>query len=181
MTHYADDFYSIPHALSHNDALRNRMKILIEYEPIPGKVTEGGNRLEDFRDILSNLTDGYIDLDQAYQHTTTKLPRYRSPYSNDNRVFPNGWAERLVRIQFSRFYNQAVLEELKEKGVQTCFVPHSSFEDTSSPCTSQLAGKRQSVQLLHERLISSYSHGIWSTKAKIPNHPHCTHVVKPVE
>ena len=148
---------------------------------MPGKVTEGGGRLDAFRSILLDLANGDATLDEAILRTQRDLPRHGSPHNGNNRVFPEGWAERLVRIQFSRFYNQAVLEQLRDEGAQSCFVPHSSAEDASSPCTQALAGANQSVAMLYQRLVDSYRNGKFSREPKIPNHPHCTHVVRPID
>jgi len=177
---YAENFYEIPDVLARNENLRRAMLRLIDTEPMPGKVTEGGNRLEVFRRILRDLTNGEFDLGEAYLKTQVEIPRHESPHSHNNRVFPQGWAERLVRIQFSRFYNQAVLEQLREEGAEECFVPHSETEAADSPCTLHLAGRKQSVELLFTRLVNSYSKGVWSKDPKIPDHPHCTHVIKPL-
>lgn len=164
-----------------NENLREAILNLIGAEPMPGKVTEGGDRLETFRQTLTDLTNGEIELKEAYVRTERELPRYDSPHSDNNKVFPDGWAERLVRIQFSRMYNQAVLEQLRDDGIKDCFVPHSDFEKADSRCTLELAGSEQSVSVLYQRLIDSYRDGQFSRHAKIPNHPHCTHVVRPSE
>ena len=176
---YAKDFFDIPATLASNDNLREEVIALIQSAPMPGKVLEGNNRLEIFRAILIDLVNGQINLGEAYLRTEKELPRHTSPYSSSNRVFAQGWAERQVRTQFSRFYNQAVLERLHNKGATMCFVPHSAAEDISSPCTQLLAGRKQSVDVLYQRLIDAYARGNWSEEVKIPNHPHCTHVVMP--
>jgi hypothetical protein len=178
---FAQDFFEIPDALATNNDLREAVLALVQNEPMPGKVLEGGNRLDLFREILTDLTTGDISLDEAYWRTETEIPRHTSPHSSSNRVFPQGWAERQVRTQFSRFYNQAVLERLRDEGATLCFVPHSVAEDASSRCTQLLAGQQQSVDVLYQRLIEAYAGGNWSQEVKIPNHPHCTHVVTPIE
>ena len=147
-----------------------------------GKVLEdnNGNRLEVFRGILTDLANGEINLVDAFQRTQEELPRQTSPHSSNNQVFPRGWEERQVKTQFSRFYNQAVLEQLQAEGVEMCFVPHSDEQSASSACTQQLAGRVHSVTMLYARLLDNYQKGNWSKAVKIPNHPHCTHVVRPV-
>ena len=177
---FAEDFFEIPATLTINDDLREAVTVLIQNQPMPGKVLEGGNRLEVFRGILIDVANGDIVLDEAYLRTETEIPRHTSPHSSSNRVFPDGWAERQVRTQLSRFYNQAVLEQLRSGGATECFVPHSDAESISSPCTRLLAGQRQNIDMLHQRLIDAYEKGQWSKEVKIPNHPHCTHVVRPV-
>ena len=84
-----------------------------------------------------------------------------------------------MRTQFSRFYNQAVLEELRARGETECFVAHSSAEASDSPCSTLLAGNHHPIAVLHERLLANHSRGQWDQSLKVPNHPHCTHVVSP--
>lgn len=182
MSHqYAEDFFDIPAVLVANTELREAVISLIQSEAMPGKVLEGGNRIEIFREILISLANGEIILETAYEQTERRLPRQTSPHSSSNRVFAREWAERQVRTQFSRFYNQAVLEQLRNQGVTTCFVPHSDAEASMSPCTQQLAGRQHAVEMLYQRLTDTYARGNWSKLVKIPDHPHCTHVVQPVE
>ena len=177
---YADDFFDIPYVLAHNGELREAVISLVQSEPMPGKVLEGANRLELFRLILIDLVNGEVGLQDAYLQTHETIPRTTSPHGSSNRVFAKGWAERQVRTQLSRFYNQAVLEKLRCEGAATCFIPHSDAEDATSSCTRLLAGQQQNVDMLYERLVDAYTHENWSRDVKIPNHPHCTHVVKPV-
>jgi hypothetical protein len=177
---YANDFFEIPSTLASNKDLRDAVIHLIDAASMPGKVLEGGNRIDLFRTILVNLALDKISLTEAYQRTMRESPRSSSPYSASNRVFSRGWAERQVRTQFSRFYNQAVLEQLRAAGIEMCFVPHSSTEKPDSSCTRLLAGREHSVDMLYERLIDAYEKGNWSSEVKIPDHPHCTHVVKPM-
>lgn len=146
---------------------------------MPGKVTEGGARLQAFRGILQDLIAGRLDLLAAYQRTQSLLPREQSPHSYDNHVFPHDWGERLVRTQLSRCYNQAVMEELLASGQIMCHVPHSQAEAATSSCSQQLAGGNHDLRTLHDRLVASYRDGKWTKEVKIPNHPHCTHTVTP--
>lgn len=177
---YASNFFEISTTLIQNQPIREAMLALIADQPIVGKATEGGNRLENFRTILKNLTTGAIDIPHAIQRIKSELPSCTSVHSNNNRVFANGWAERLVYVQFSRFYNQAVLEQLASKGISQCLVPHSDFEKADSQCSIKLAGNTHSVRNLLDLLIASYGLGQFSKEPKIPDHPHCSHVVKPL-
>lgn len=174
---HAEDFSGIPNALSQNTGLRTAVLALVAREPMAGKVTEGSDRLDKFRGILSSLINGQIGQTEAVRQTELSLPRNSSSYAGNNRVFPDGWAERLVRTQLSRFYNQAVMEQLIAEGETLCFVPHSSEEDGSSKCSQLLAGTNQNLVVLHSRLVSGYANGVWPKDVKIPEHPHCTHVV----
>ncbi len=176
---FATEFSQIVPTLRENSDLRVSVITLIELEPMPGKVLEGRDRLLRFRDIMALLVVGEIGITEAIQRTQAALPRDESVYKGDNRVFAHGWAERLVRTQFSRFYNQAVLEELRARSEARCYVPHSSEEDPASPCSMNLAGRTHDVAVLHGRLIDAYSRGSWTSDLKIPDHPHCTHVVLP--
>lgn len=176
---YAQDLYEIPEVLSHNGDLREAVIALVESQPIAGKATEGGDRVNRFRAILIDLFNGDTNFTEAYHRTERELPRHSSIHRDSNRVFASGWAERLVLTQYSRFYNQAVMEKLINEGYTECYVPHSPGEDVSSPCSQQLAGGNHSLQTLYTRLIESYERGQWTRKAKIPDHPHCTHVVTP--
>lgn len=178
---YAKEFRDIPAVLSENTELREAILRLIDEQPVPGKVTEGGDRLLRFKEILKRLVRGEIRLAEAYYYTEAELPRESSYYAANNRVFPSGWAERLVRTQFSRFYNQAVMEQLMSEGQTQCFVPHSSEEDRGSKCSMSLAGGAHDIKVLYNRLIESYARGNWSKDLKIPEHPHCTHVIAPAE
>ncbi|MGE8644745.1 hypothetical protein [Acinetobacter vivianii] len=177
---YAKDFYEIPESLNGNFLLKSKVLDLVQREPIAGKVTIGGSRLTDFREILLDFFSLKIDLNTAIVEIEKRLNRNQSMYSNDNRVFANGWAERLVRTQVSRFYNQAVLEIIIESGNDDCFVEHSVYEEVSSKCSQQLVGRTQSAKIMLERLKSSYGDGNWSNDLKIPEHPHCTHTFRPV-
>lgn len=174
---FASDFTEILTVLSQNNELKSSVLILISNEPMPGKVTEGGDRLEKFRAILTDLVNGQMDLTEAYERTSVDLPRQASSHSSNNRVFPENWEERLVRIQLSRFYNQSVMEKLLADGENQCFVPHSRDEASDSPCSIYLAGSNHNLNELYKRLVDSYSQGEWTKEVKIPNHPHCTHVV----
>jgi hypothetical protein len=177
---YASEFGETPTILTQSTDLREEIIRLIEAQPIAGKVTDGGDRLLRFKDILKSLVRGEIALAEACRRTELDLPRQNSIHAANNQVFPHDWAERHVRTQFSRFYNQALMERLLLEGETQCFVPHSSAEAGSSKCTMYLAGKVQDLKTLHDRLIESYARGNWSRELKIPEHPHCTHVVTPV-
>lgn len=177
----ASDFTEIPTILSQNDEIRNAVLTLIANQPIAGKVTDSKERLEKFRVILTDLVKGQINLTEAYTRTSVELPRQASSHSGNNQVFSDGWEERLVRTQLSRFYNQAVMEKLLSEGENQCFVPHSSSEASNSPCSMYLAGSNHDLKMLYNRLVNSYAKGQWTKEVKIPNHPHCTHVVRRAE
>lgn len=176
---YAQEFQEIPATLTANAELRNSVLALIDTQPMAGKVTEGGDRLVRSREILKELVRGEITLPEAYRRTERDLPRSGSIHAQNNRVFPHDWAERQVRTQVSRFYNQGVMEQLLALGETECFVPHSSQEDRGSRCSLNLAGHNNDLTELHSRLVASYGQGNWSNDLKIPEHPHCTHVVAP--
>jgi hypothetical protein len=80
----ASDFTEILTVLSQNDELKNSVLILIANEPMPGKVTEGGERLEKFRAILMDLINGQMSLTEAYERTSVNLSRQASVHSSSN-------------------------------------------------------------------------------------------------
>lgn len=176
---YAEEFAGIPAALAANESLRESMLRLIAKEPVAGKVTEGGGRLESLRGILADIAGGKLSVQQGIERVESALPRETSGHGGDNRVFSNGWAERLARTQFSRFYSQTVLEKLKHDGEAECFVPRSTEAKPDSQCSRVLAGRVQSVNDLHARIVREYGQGAFTNEPKIPDHPHCTHVVSP--
>lgn len=145
-----------------------------------GSRRRGGTRLQAFRKILCELVSGNISQEEGIRRVETELCREQSFHRDNNKVFCHDWAERLIRTQLSRFYNQAVLELLRDKGETEVIVPNSSAEDPSSPCSQHLAGRSHEIQFLLSRLLESYELGQWNSDPKIPNHPHCTHVVRPL-
>lgn len=176
---FAKEFRDIPSTLAANGELCEAILKLVQSEPMPGKATEGANRIDLFRPILESFFKGEIDLKIAISDTESKLPRSMSPYSDSNRVFATGWAERLVRTQISRFYNQAVLQYILASGHTTCRIHHSSDEAGTSNCSQLLAGTTQDASIMLERLIENYRDGVWGKEVKIPDHPHCTHTIFP--
>jgi hypothetical protein len=178
---WANDFSDIPKVLVHRLDIKEKMILLISNDSIPQKVTEGGDRKNVFKEILIRLTKGEIDINGAIMEIEKKTPRISSIHSSNNRIFPSGWAERAIRTQFSRFYNQAVMEILIARGETECYVPHSTLEDPLTPCSRLLAGHNNNLKILYQLLIRNYSKGEWTKDVKIPNHPHCTHVVVPIK
>lgn len=179
MSTYAQHFFEIEDALKESDELSARILDLVANEPIPGKVTEGGDRVESLRSILTDFFNGSITLEEARDQIRQDLPRRESPHAHDNRTFPDGWAERLARTQISRFYNKAVLTQLKQNGADRAYVPHSDHEDIESPCTNRLAGGSVDIDTMLERLNRAYRDGEWHDQVMIPEHPHCTHTFVP--
>ena len=181
MSSYASEFNEIPNALSNNSKLREHVVALMKQNNIIAKSLEGRKRLEKFRNILVSLAEGELTIEGAIKNVTTQLPAQNSAFFGNNKVFPNRWEERLIRIQFSRFYNQAVLESEKEKGKNECYIPRSDAEDPNSTCSRQLANTQQNIGILLDRLKASYEKGDFKDKSpKIPDHPYCSHVVRPL-
>ena len=177
---YASEFNDISNAVKDNEALRLRIINLVDSEPILEEALEGDGRIDKFKTIILNFFAGDIGINDAIKDVEFRLPRSYSPHKNNNRVFPQGWAERLVRTSISCFYNQAVLTEIIESGQTECFVAHSSSEDFDSKCSEQLADNRHNASTLLERLVDSYRKGNWGKDVKVPDNPHCTHTVQPV-
>lgn len=177
---YANEFNEILIALKNNTKLKKRFLELVQNRPILGKVIEEEDRVEEFRKILVELVEGNSNiLVVSYTEVELRLLRNQSKYAFDNRVFANGWAERLVRTHLSRFYNQAVLEELDERGEEDCFVPASSSSSLSPRCAI-IQNKDYKVKDLLQNLINNYELGQYDNSIKLPEHPHCSHVVKPL-
>jgi len=176
---FASEFRDIPDAIAENTDLRDVIYELVGEQPIPSKVLEEPERLARFRQILEILVSREIDVSEAVRRTERYIPRQESIHRVSDRVFPDGWASELVRTQFSRFYNQALMMQLLAEGHTKCFVPHSSEEVANSPCSQQLAGREHELGVLYQRLIDYYSAGEWSAEPRIPDNPHCTHVVRP--
>lgn len=174
--HWAKEYSHIPATLSVRDDLRNIMK-RNSLQQMPAKVTNGQGRLDQLRGILARMIDGAIDQREAIVAVDQQLPRSSSPHAGENRVFPHGWQERVIRTHFSLLYNQAVLELLAGEGETHCFVGHSSEEELTSPCSVHLAGRVHEIATLHARLLNSYVRNQWTGEPKVPDHPHCTHVV----
>src|SRR5699024_6982607 len=166
MNDWAQDFYEIQDVVQERSDLKNTVVDLIRNEPIHGKALEGDGRTESLRDILVEFFEKGIGLEEAYRAVPLELPRNESPHASNNRVFPSGWDERLIRTQASRFYNQAVLQTLTEQGEERCFIPHSSEEDLESPCTQILAGNETEVNLMLSRLERTYGQADYHGEVK---------------
>ncbi len=178
---WANDFDGIFEAVRKNSWVKSKMLELLSTRNIVGKALEGEDRPEIFKDILSKLVNGQITLNDSFTYVKISLSRAQSIFSSDNRIFASGWEERLVRTNYSKLYNQAVLYYIIGNGFTECYVPHSNRERSDSIC-SRFAGQRFDAQLLLKRLEDAYEEGDFSSKEfKIPHHPHCTHVVQPIE
>jgi hypothetical protein len=178
---YANEFNEILITLSNNFELKTKVVELIQTRPILGKSIEEDSRVNRFREILIELVeDNTSSLEQSYTKVESTIQRNESKYFFDNRVFANGWPERLVRTQLSRFYNQTLLEELKDHGETECFIPASSSQNLSSKCAI-IQNKNYNVNELLQNLINNYEKGQYDSSIKIPEHPHCSHVVKPIK
>jgi len=146
---YAEDFYEIIEALRLNKSILQDVKELIVDKQIAAKALEGGNRKQKFKEILLELVNGEISLGASYVLVEKKLGEEISIHQGNKRVFSDGWGERLIRTNLSKFYNQAVLLEIIESGERVCFIPYSKYEDPESPCTA-IAGKKM-MQIFYYR------------------------------
>lgn len=178
---WANDFFEILPTLNFREDLKRDIEELINHKHIPGKSLEGSGRVEKFKKILVDLINNRITLQQACINVENEIGKYGSSYASNNRVFPQDWGERLVRTNLSKFYNEAVLIQLIKRGEKKCFIPHSNSEDFSSSCSQNLAGKEHAIQPLLDTIEDVFEKENWKNKnPKIPDHPHCTHVIKPV-
>jgi hypothetical protein len=176
---WATEFQDIPATLAGRADLRAAMKDLLAEHEIPVKVTEGGDRRERRKAILGALFGGEISLDEAVAHTEVQLGRGDSPHRDNNQVFCNGWARRLVYTHTSVFYNWAVLEALLAGRAPRSFVAHSSAEAGTSSCSRELAGRAHDAAVMRDRIVQCYVHKRPMRVPLVPNHPHCTHVASP--
>lgn len=177
---WALEFRDIAPVLAVRPDLRAAMQRLLEAHQIPAKVTEGGDRRDRRKVIAGALFRGDITFEQAIAATDAWLSRADSPHRDNNMVFANGWAKRLVHTHLSVFYSWAVLEALLASGASRCFVAHSSAEAATSNCSRQLAGRDHDAAVLRDRLIQCYVEKRAMRVPLVPNHPHCTHVASPV-
>lgn len=180
---YANNFYEIIPIILNNDNLRNEILQLIDTRHIFGKVIEENFRNQEFRNILKQLITGEIkNLDSAALQIENRISKENSQYAHNNQVFSSNWAERLLRSQLSRFYNQAIMERLISDGKKKCFIPHSNYEDKNSRCTKELAGKIHNIKELYDPFIRIYEEGKYDKNVLIiPHHPNCTHVICPTD
>lgn len=175
---FASEYNGILETIANNQNIRDRMIDNIKAAKFSGKIFEGGNREEKIRSIFTKLFQLSLTEIQAKNEIETQLERLSSPYRGNSRVFSRDWVEKNFRTQLSRFYNQAVLESLKENHAKECYVHHSTTE-SSSKCIHVYAGKNHPVNELLTNLIASYNEGDW-TDYKLPEHPNCSHVVHPL-
>lgn len=87
MTQWATYYDEIPEALSNNDQVRSHSVDLISEERMIAKSLEGGTRIEDFKEILTDVFQGRIDQSTAVQRVSQELPESESPYQFYNQVF----------------------------------------------------------------------------------------------
>src|ERR1051325_6612373 len=92
---WASQFSDIPATIAARSDLRAVMKALLEAHDFPVKVTEGGDRRAQRRDILGAVIDGALTLDAAVVEAERRLARDESPHRDSNLVFARGWAKRL--------------------------------------------------------------------------------------
>lgn len=176
---WANEFSEIVSTVSVRPDIRASMQSATKIS-VPGKATDGGDRWRKFAGILEDHFCGKISFADSIAKIARDLPRSSSSHRDSNRVFANGWEERLIRTQLSRLYNQSVLEILLQRGDEECFVPHSSAEDVTTRCSSEAAGRNHSTKTMYKNLVDSYIDGNWNDLLKIPHHPHCTHVIHPI-
>ena len=74
------------------------------------------------------------------------------------------------------------MEILIESGKEDCFIPHSQYEDYDTLCTTEMAGRNHKVKLLYNKLIDVYENENYDRYViTIPQHPNCTHVIRPID
>lgn len=180
MTKWATYYDEIADAVAANDDVRSHALRLIPQEPIQAKSLDGGTRTNDFRDILTEIFKGNIDQDAAEERVWATLPPSESPHHGNKQLFHKQWAERLLRSQVGRFYNQSVMELLDEQGETDCYVPKSPRQYQDSKCTQLLAGRQQPLGELLKYLYLQQREEKWEEGVTIPGHANCTHTVVPL-
>jgi len=177
---YASEFNEILTALSNNSTLRTKVIGLIETKPINNKAIEEKEREEKFKSILKTLVNrDILGLEYTYTKISENIPASESKYANNPSVFSKDWEEKLVRTHLSRFYNHAVLEELQENGKLECFIPSAESEFQNFSCM-HAKDTTCNINELLQNLIDHYEFGKNNASLKIPEHPHCNHVVRPL-
>lgn len=187
---YANDFSDIQLVLEYDNHLRQSIKGLILNQIMTGnvfvsKADEDQIRIDKFRAILCLYFSCTIDFYQAKIETEIKLNRKDSCYENDNRTFCTNWSSRLLRTQISRFYNEAILNQLIADGEQFCYIAHSKMkvknESSKFPLCACLVDKMLDPIELLDNLVDAYGGNCnYKAEPKIPSHPHCTHTIQPV-
>jgi len=168
---WANHFDEIPMTLEARSDIREAMAVLIVKEPIHAKEINDEEQLRKFRGILIRLTMGEITFEDAEVDVKEALLPLIETESN--------WAKALLWVQYSRFYNQTVLDLLRSRGQSRVLVPQVPEEGQNVKCNMDLGGKGHSITMLYDRLVDAYTYGKEVDGSFIPNHPFCTHVVKP--
>ena len=164
---WANSSAEIADVLEQRADLRDRMMVLAANEPMYHLGTEAP---EEFRDIVRGLITGN-DPPESAANAAAECLGGAPEECNET-----------LNLQFIRFYNQAVLEMLMERGVTRVCVPRVRTEVSSSQCSRELAGKGHSIVMLHRRLLVAYGLGKGQNgEAVIPQHPFCRHVVRPMK
>ena len=182
MTSWANYFFEVPDALAANDEVRETSVELVDSEPIHAKAVEGGDREEQFREILRAFLETDLTYVEAKERVRTELPRSESPHSHEtSTTFNKQWVDRLVRSEGNRFYNHAVLLVLQDSGEEWCYIPSFDDEDRQKKCTRLLAGTEQSVDEMLENMRRAYRNEEWDSFPRIPYKPNCRHTITPVQ
>ncbi|WP_233565581.1 hypothetical protein, partial [Halorubrum sp. Atlit-26R] len=172
MTTWANSFFEVPDALAENDEVREISVELVDSEPIHAKAVEGGDREEQFREILRAFLGTDLTYEEATERVRTELPRSESPHSHEtSTTFNKQWVDRLVRSEGNRFYNHAVLLVLQDSGEERCYIPSFDDEDRQKKCTSLLAETEQSVDEMLENMRRAYRDEEWGSFPRIPYKP----------
>lgn len=173
---WASEFADIPRVLAARPELRDAMLKLIKERPIAAKTAQGG--VPTLRGLLASVVEGSLGIEAAGQAAQQRIPR-QGPHAADNKLFHKSWGKSLVKTEFSRFYNQAALEAMLAAGSATCTIAHSRSEERGGACAS-LVGRSFGTRALLDNLVAVYEQGREVEGPKVPNHPNCSHVARPV-
>lgn len=175
MTEFATEFREITTTFAASEDLRAAARALVDSQKLHSKALGSQERVLRFKGILHRLISGEITYPDAIRMTEQELP----PTSSDKRVFNRQTPEKLVRTNYSRFYNHAVLEHLLTRGETRCYVPCSTEEDAGSTCSQTLAGKEHDLHRMYREHVAAFNDEQYEYRYRIPHHPNCTHVIAP--
>ena len=72
------------------------------------------------------------------------------------------------------------MEKLDKDKEEECFIPTSNSVNLSPKCAI-IQNNNYKVKELLQNLVNNYDLGEYDSSIKIPEHPYCSHVIKPIE
>lgn len=172
---YASAYSEIDSAISTNIAVKNEMLRLLSSIPqLAGKALQVQNNSSTFKALLNDYLQGTKTLAQLHSGMSSMST------TADNRTFATNWETRLIETTINFLYSHSVGTVLLALGQADCHVPHTNTEQGNSHCTANMAGRNFNIPTILATNYGAYVNGIFVVpQDKIPNHPHCSHVVAP--